>query len=174
MKKNLGFTLIELLAAMIVVIAVGTVLGVTLYSALQGATKTTTISQIKQNGFFAITQMTKMLRNAEDLKAPFPCIIPPSPTPVPSYSSITITSIEGLQTIFACDGTTISSNGASLLDTNAVSVASCFFTCTQTSITEPPTVGISFSLKQARVTTLAEHTASIPFETSIVLRNLSR
>lgn len=169
-----GFTLIELLASMIVLIAVGTVLAVTLFSSLRGATKASTIASVKQNGFFAITQMTKMLRNAQRLDIPSSCLLPPVPTPAPTYQSITLTSLDGLQTTFSCGNSTIASNGASLLDTSTVSVVSCAFTCNQSTSEELPTVGIIFSLTQAQVTLLPEHTASIPFETSVILRNANR
>lgn len=174
MKDEKGFTLIEMLASIIVLIAVGTVLGATLFSTLRGATKTNSIEVVKQNGYFALVQMTKMLRNAERLEDPYPCLDP-------TYLSITFTSPDGGQTTFTCDllstPATISSNGASLLDTTAVTLETCHFSCTQGLDTQIPSIGVSFSLKRATTTSFFEQTAGaspIPFETSLILRNVNR
>lgn len=167
-----GFTLIELLAAIIVLIAVGTVIGAILFSTFRGTNKTNTLTSVRQNGYFAIAQVSKMLRGATRLDYPYPCL-----TPQPSYSSITFTSADGGQTKFECSGSTIASNNASLLDTSAVTLDSCYFTCTQDRATELPAIGINLFLRQKTITSLTDFTASataIPFQTSIILRNINR
>lgn len=169
-----GFTLLELLAAMVVLIAVGTIIGAILFASLRGATKTNTITNVRQNGNYAISQMTKMIRGAKTLDLPDPCVSPPSPTPIPTYPSVTFTSFDGGQTIFSCDSDTISSNSASLLDTSVVSLLSCSFTCSRTSFSDVPTIGINFTLIQSGISAFNEKKASIPFQTTVLLRNLSK
>lgn len=167
-----GFTLIELLIAMSVVVVVGSILGAIILSSLQGANKTTSISSVRQNGNFAISQMSKMIRDAQRVDSPV-CTIPPSPTPtLAPVRSITITSLDGFQTTFDCSGTTISSNSASLLDTSTVSLSSCSISCIQTNL-DSPTVGISFTLIKAAAT-IFEQRASISFHTTVSLRSANR
>lgn len=168
-RKAKGFTLIELLAAIIVLMAVGTILGITLFSALRGANKTNTISQVRQNGYYAITQMTKTLRGSKSLNSPFPC------APVPQdYSSIEITTVDGIDIKFECVDSTIKQNNESILNQEAVSATMCSFYCSQQVSTDSPTITISFTLSQAGTPSFFEQKASIPFETSLTLRNVGR
>lgn len=182
-KLESGFTLIEMLAVIFVLSTIGVLVGAIITSSLRGTNKTNTITVVRQNGNFAITQMAKMVQNALRLDSPYPCIPPPSPTPAPAgYSSITITSFDGSQTEFKCDyplggsRITIASNRSNLLDTRSVSLVagSCKFTCSQTSLSDPPIIGISFTLSQKSTTSFFEQSASIPFQTSVVMRNVSR
>ncbi|RJQ37114.1 type II secretion system protein [Candidatus Microgenomates bacterium] len=116
---------------------------------------------------------------------------PPAPTPTPvAYRFIKITSFDNRQTTFACcpassDPAMISSSSASpacsnkvnLLDQNAVSLSDCKFTCTQASVSEFPIISIDFSLNTAGSNLLYEKKASdsdIPFQTSVMMRNLKR
>lgn len=114
--------------------------------------------------------------------SPSPSSTPlPTPTSTPTpYKSIKITSFDGGVTVFSCNGSadtppnTIASNSASLIDTSAVSLVSnsCYFTCTQNSFGLPPTIGINFTLSQASTSGFAEQNASIPFVTSVTMRNI--
>lgn len=190
-----GFTLIEMLVVIFVLSTIGVLVGAIITSALRGTNKTNTITTVRQNGFYAIAQMTKMIQNARKLDSPS-CVPPPSPTPTPvsSYPSITITSADGGQTTFACcspgdslgNGTISSGSGAidlstacgalkkPLLDTNNTKLGPCTFTCSQASASDPPIIGISFTLSQKSTTSFFEQSASIPFQTSVVMRNVSR
>lgn len=176
-KLESGFTLIEILAVIFVLSTIGVLVGAIVTSSFRGTNKTNTITTVRQNGFYAITQMTKMIQNARKLDNPS-CVPLPSPAPISSYQAITITSADGGQITFTCDTTgsspTIFSNSASLLDTSAVSVNSCSFTCSQASVGDPPIIGISFELRQKREDSFFEQSASIPFQTSVVMRNVSR
>lgn len=181
-----GFTFIELLAVMAVLLVIGGIVTSILFTALRGTTKTGVINDVRQNGNSAITQMAKMLRGAKSLDDPNVCVPPPAPTPAPSYSSLTFTSFDEGVTKFSCDlatdssPATISSNGAALLNKDAVSVESCSFSCSQASMIDYPTISIDFSLKSyspRAVNSLVERVASasaIPFHTSIILRNVKR
>lgn len=173
-KSGGGFTLIEILAVIFVLSTIGVLVAAIITSSLRGTNKTNTITAVRQNGFFAIAQMTKMIQNAKRLEYPYSCISPPSPTPPPASSYLEINSPDGGETRFECSGSTISSNSGSLLDTSAVSVNSCSFTCSQTSLSDPPIIGISFTLIQKRTTSFFEQNVSIPFQTSVVMRNANR
>lgn len=120
-----------------------------------------------------------------------------SPTPTPAYyAGVKITSFDDKETVFKCclsgSSLTIASASAlssctdssSLLETTLVSVPtptpfnldlSCYFTCKQQGPSDFPDIGIHFSLTQANSNAPLEKTASsgaIPFQTSVVMRNL--
>ena len=190
-KSECGFSLIELLIVSMILVTVGGIVVGIMYSALRGTNKTNTIVSVKQNGGSALLQMAKMLRAARSLDtigtSPFRgCVpvIPPPPTPTPTpihQTSIGFTSFDGGGTTFDCipgPNATITSNSASLLDTNAVSVVSgsCYFTCYQENPLDLPKIGIHFSLVSPQPTGGAAvfnefRATAIPFETTIVLRN---
>lgn len=161
-----GFTLIELLAVMVAFVSVSAIVTTILFSALRGNNKTNTINVVGQNGNYAISQMKKMIRSAKKLES----------VCNPTSTSIAIENLDGGQTIFSC-GSTITSNSASLLDTNAVALVSCSFTCTRTHVSDAPIIGINFSLNQAGSSSFVERIASataIPFQTSVTMRNSPR
>lgn len=196
-KNNKGFTLVELLVVMVVLLTVGTIIGVILFSAFRGANKTNTIIQVRQNGSYAIAQMEKTIRGAYSLDGmslnnidfidcPLQAVVStgtPTPTPTPvQYTSIKFTSFDKSVTTYNCDisgektitvkkGTTGTS--IPLLDKKAVSLVSCYFTCLQENSQSSPAVEINFVLKQAGSVSNAffEKTASIPFKASFSLRN---
>lgn len=192
-KKSRGFTLIELVVVVGILITVGAILLNTLVIVLRVAIKTNTLTEVRQNGGYALSQITKMLRDAKSFQGVSTdgtsfstnCVVSTplagtlTPTP-PAYKSIKITTYTDNEVIFSCTPTTIASNGASLLNTRAVAIATCSFSCLQNTILESPTIGIHFSLTQYTPTgtiLLPERTASasaIPFETSVTLRNVSK
>ncbi len=188
-----GFTLIELLVVMVLLAVVGTIIGAILFSSLQGASKTNTVTTVRQNGNYAISQMVKTIHDAKSFDGVSinntsyitGCVVPditPIPTP-PQYAYLKVTSLDDQSTVFACQEKTISTivNGTttSMFSTSAVTLDtnSCFFTCTQSNLTDTPTIGINFSLSQYQTqgaVVLPEKQARIPFQTSVTVRNLSR
>ncbi len=174
-----GFTLIEMLAVMVVFASIGTIIISTIFISLRGSKKSDSVTSVRQNGNFALSQMVKTIRYAKTLDNPYPCVLPPPPTPVPSYQSITVTGYDNSQTTFTCTtglAGTISQNNQSLLDTSSsgVSVSSCSITCSQNSESTPPTVSISFTLSPRTGAGSADASTAIPFETSVTLRNVSQ
>lgn len=147
-----GYTLVELLAVMIVLAALGTILGSIIISVFRGTNKTNAITVVRQNGNFAINQMSKMIRNAKRFEGVSEdgvtyegtCVLPSvgagTPTPTPKhYKYLQIISFENdARVTFSCragSGTTagyIASSSASiagtgisnepLIDTNQVSL----------------------------------------------------
>lgn len=193
LKVQEGFTIIELLAVMVILMSIGTIIGAILFTSLRGASKTSTINSVRQNGYFALTQMTKMIRQASRFggvstdgtnyvaNCTAQSVLPPTPTPTPrQYNYIKITSHDLGQTTFSClAGDTISSQSGSLspvslLDKTAVSLVSCSITCTQNTTGEPPTIEIQFTLSQyapTGTTFIPERSSTVPFKTSVTLRN---
>lgn len=184
LNSERGFTLVELLAVSVVMVVVSVIVTATITSSLRGTTKTNTVNDVRQNGNYAISQVSKMIEYAksfggvsnDNVNFVSNCVnlTPPlTPTPQPSqYNYIKITGFDNGQTIFSC-ASTIASNSASLIDTNLVSVDSCSFTCERARITDAPIIGINFSLSKKTTSSLFENNASVSFKTSVKMRNLS-
>ena len=169
MKK--GFTLIEVLITLSVAIVIGTVVSSVFLSSLKGTTKTTVVSKALGNGSYALSQIQKILRNAQSISSPpYPCIAP-TPTPV---QTLTLTDGNGATTIISCANSTINVNGSSLLDTEnlSVSLGSCSFSCVQASLADYPSIKVNFTVTQKNTTSFFEQKATIPFQTSVTLRSL--
>lgn len=177
-RKN-GFTLIEIMIVMAILVFIGLIIGSIVMSILRGTNKTNTLTVVRQNGNFAISQLSKMLRNAKTFEgastngSSFDAICNEST----QYKYIKITSFDKEVTTFSCAGSplTISSNSAVLLDTNTVVVDQCYFQCTASNIADSPRIDIYFSLRSNTSSLLPEKKASesaIPFNTSVSLRNV--
>jgi len=168
-SKLQGFTLIELLIAIGVMVTVSTIALTILTVILRSSEKANLMLQLKQNGNAALSQMVDAIRYAKSLDSPASCM--PSVTLTPP--SLTITSLQDNgQTTYACSANTISSNSASLIDTNAFTVSSCSFVCSQSSADTPPTITIQFTLQTKTQNNFVETTASLPFESAVTLRNV--
>lgn len=188
--KNLqkGFTLVELLAVMLILVSVGGMVTVILISTLRNGSKSNSINDVRQNGQFVMSQMSKMITYSSefcglstdgtgssddcDLKSQSntfttDCTVSPSP----SYNYIKIRSFDGGQTVFSCSGNTIASNGASMVNVGSFVTSACSFTCSQLSSTSPPTININFTLSKVNSGLFVENQAIIPFETSLTIRN---
>ncbi len=117
-----------------------------------------------------------------------PVVAPLTPTPAPSlYHYIKITGFDGGQTILSCvpNGLPfpeIASASASdvsskvhFIDpdqiTTTIDIVSCSITCTQSTVMSPPTVTIQFKLSNRTASGLSENKATIPFQTSVTVRN---
>lgn len=183
-NNNSGYTLIELLAVMIVLVTVGVIIASILVSSLRGTSKTNVIDEIRSNGNFTLLQMGRMISFAQNFSGVSTdnvtyttnCTVQPSPR----YRYIKIKSFDDKETIFSCNilgnPPTIASNEASLINTEKVSLDppdSCYFTCSQINLSESPVIGINFILSQSAASGFFEQKATIPFETSVTIRNLN-
>lgn len=170
-KLERGYTFIELLAVVSIFSVIGIAIMSILFTTLRGSKKSEVLVTLKQNGDFALSQMSNNIRYAESLDIPASCT-----TPV-TTKTITISSAtDNGQTTYACpavatDG--ITSNSASLVDTNAVAVTACDFVCTQQSAYDPPTINITFTLTPKNANGLPENTGTLPFQTSVTMRNFN-
>lgn len=186
-NSQAGFTIIEMLTVMFVFAVVSSIAGAILVTSLRTSTKTNALANVRNNGSFVISQMSKTIRFARNITVPFPCInTPPTPFPI-ATSSMTITNADGGVITYKCNGptdtpaNTITSNGASLMDTSTVVIAAntCSFTCSQSYASDYPLVGINFSLNGVAPSgnKFQENLASgsaIQFTTSILMRNIDR
>lgn len=187
--NNRGYTLIELLVVMVIMMVIGGIIAAILVSTLRGTNKNNTIDDIRLNGNSVITQVSKMIEFSQSFvgvnnsgdSVPYSsnCVLSsPAPSPLPQYKYLRIISFDNAATTFSCSGSplTIASNSASLLDTNKVSVSAdptslCYFTCVQSGATDTPTIGINFTLFQKSSSLFFEKIYSIPFQTSVKIRN---
>lgn len=166
-----GFTLLELLLSLAIMVTVGAVGLSTIVVVFRGAKKSQQILLAKQNGNAALSQIVRGARYAKSLDNPNTCV----PTTDITPPSFTVTSsFDGGQTTYACQNNTISSNSASLIDTTNFSITSCSFTCSQSDIAKPPIIKMSFTIQTKNQNGLFDTTATIPFETSVTLRNVGQ
>lgn len=183
-----AYTLIELLAVMAVLITVGTIIAGIIVSSLRGSNKSRNVGDVRQAGNSALVQMTKTITYSKSFDGLSEdgtnyvtnCILPQiTPTPAPTqYKYLKITGFDDGQTILACNGTSISSNSADLIDSSNDSskftVSNCYFLCLQTNITVPPTININYTVSFKSKTpnsTFVEDNVSQNFTTSAAFRN---
>lgn len=178
MNKIKGFTLIEVLVVMGIFIILTTVVLSVLITVLRGSRQSDSIILVRQNGEHAMAQMIRTMRFAASLDYPSPLGGTP---PVCSSSGIAtqnvqVTSVNLSQTTFSCPSNFnypnfISLNGTMLTNSNTVVVKSCSFVCAQQA-GGPPTISISFTLLKVNSSGLPEGNSTIPFQSSVTLRNL--
>lgn len=168
MKKS-GFTLIELLIVIGVFSLISSILLSILFISLRGSKKSDLLLDLKQNGSTAMTQMVRSIRYAKSLDDPATCY------PAITTSSLTITSfLDNAQTTYSCPSSqspTITSNSASLIDSTSTSVINCSFICRQENAGDAPTITIKYIIKSNNPASFFETTGSIPFQTSVTMRN---
>lgn len=172
--KNIkkGFTLIELIVVIAMLIIISTLSLNILITVLKNSLKAQITKEVKQSGDYAISLMTKMIRNATSLQSD--CL--------DSSSSIRIKNPDGGETEFICDyvNNYLASSSAHLSPTPApepitstslsLKSASCYFSCQQPA-GKPPLISISFTLEKNTTTFKAEEKISIDFHTKAALRN---
>jgi prepilin-type N-terminal cleavage/methylation domain-containing protein len=164
-----GFTLIELLTVVSILSVIGAIAVSVITITLRESKKTDILEYARQNGGTALSQMVKSIRFAQSLDNPATCV------PSKTVSSITFTSlIDHAQTTYSCANNTISSNSASLIDTNTLKVTGCAtaFVCTQPTATDPPTITIQFTLVPKTAGNFAETNVTLPFQSSVTMRNV--
>lgn len=187
-----GFTLVELLASVIVLVAVGSVIAGTIASSLRGASKTNTIENIRQNGNYALNQISKNIEytlpfdgkntglSNDGIVYATNCPYSLGPTPAPlatSYSIIAVESADNVVTRYKCTSSPaeLSANGTtSLVDLTSVSLKSCSFSCIQNKAIDIPVIKIKFEIGPENSNGLAENSGSIIFETSVTIRNYKK
>lgn len=167
-KQTPGFTLIEIVVV-IGVLGIIAIFGASLFfTILRGSAKTRILSEVKQNGNFAIGVMGKMIRNAKKVEG------------VEDYTgdSVTIVNPDNGVTVFSCenigDEPKLASNGASLVTQDKVQVDDCtgvFSVAFGEAGINPDKVTIDFVLLQSGTTTRVEEQARINFRTKVTLRN---
>ncbi|MEN9407160.1 MAG: hypothetical protein RLZZ455_376 [Candidatus Parcubacteria bacterium] len=163
---------------------------------LRGTNRSSAEADVRQNGNLALTQMSRMIRNAKIFNGvsvdgasnyTTTCYVPSSdPTPTPQvYKSVKVTSFDGGVSTLSCPAvgeTVLTSTSATfatpfpLTDANRVIVApsSCYFTCTQESVTDAPAIGISFTVESLRGSGAIGQSVEQLFQTVVLPRNYLR
>jgi prepilin-type N-terminal cleavage/methylation domain-containing protein len=168
-----GFTLIELLVVIGIFVLITTIILSILIVVLRGTKNSDSIILVRQNGQYAMAQMVRMIRFAKNLDSPVVC-------DGTFLNSITITTFDLNQTTFSCPIDPLptpnfiasnSANSTKLTNIQTVGVSSCSFVCTQSG-TGPPLINITFSLKKVNPNGQPEGNVTIPFQSSVTMRNL--
>jgi len=181
-KSSLGFTLIELVAVLGIFTTIGLFITSIIITTLRNTNKTNAVAAVQANGNYAITSMAKLIRSARSLDTSDTCGTTASPT---TSNSFAIIGADGNATTFSCttdaqSRPVIASNGAALTDSTSTKWTSCQFTCGRNSVSDYPVIGINFTLQyvaNGNSSNFADQIASssgIPFQTSVIMRNLER
>lgn len=173
-----GFTLIELLVTIAIIAGLSTVLAQAFFTTTRSNTKVEKLTDVKQNGEYALSIMERMIRNARVLTAS--C----TSGGTQATPSAAIVSPDGITTTFQCllDGSvtriaSVSSMGTEYLTSNAVTLGgtscdtdSLTFYCT--SIAEVfKSLKITFQLSQKGTPVDQFEKASTTFQTTIGIRS---
>lgn len=175
---NKGFTLIELLVAVAIIAGLGIMLAQVFFTTTRSNTKVERLTDVKQNGEYALSIMERMIRNARVLTA---VCTDDGSTPV---SSVAVENPDGGTTTIQClldESVTriasVSSLGTEYLTSNAVSLGgstcdgdSLTFYCTSVAQVSKA-LKISFSLSQKGTPVDQFGKASTAFQTSVGLRS---
>lgn len=178
LKTGAGFTLIELLVSVAIISGLGVLLAQTFFTTSRSNTKVERMTDVKQNGEYAIAVMERMIRAARSLTAS--C----SSDGSVATPSAAIVNPDGMTTTFMCemDGSisrvaSISSAATEYLTSNAVTLGgtscdtdSLVFYCT--SIAQVPrSLKVTLQLSQKGTPTDQFEKASTTFQTSIGIRS---
>ncbi|KKP80953.1 MAG: hypothetical protein UR81_C0011G0013 [Candidatus Levybacteria bacterium GW2011_GWB1_35_5] len=200
-NENRGYTLVELLVAMILLITVGSIMAAIIVISLRGSNRSTNVNDIRQEGNFALSQMTKMITYAQgfegisdgttdgDGKLVYTKNCTLNPTTY-KYKYLKISSFDQGTTTFICNdnptGNLIASYGASLAkwprtvgDTTSFiryfnEVKYAVSACFFTCLQENSSVTPTIGISftvQKLDATLVENKVSLDFDTTVGFRN---
>ena len=163
-----GFTLIELLVVIGVVATVGTIVANLFFANLRAAAKTKALTEVKQNGDYALSVMERMIRNAKKIQ-----LNTSGKTCESGMSNLKILNSDGGTTEFICDAVNeqIASNSAFLTSDKLTlsTLSTCSFSCDQPA-GKPAVIDISFTLEKGNVSLGREFTAEASFHATVSAR----
>lgn len=173
LNKSAGFSLIEIMVGIVIVVAATTVVLSIIISSFRISSKTTTDTVLRQNGNYALSQMSRILQFADTFNgvstdgSSYVTNCDPNTT----YHYIQV-KYNGIDRTLSCtvNGDIQADTGASSIDTNKVKVGTCNFSCKPSS-DGGPVIGIDFSLSSGTSADLVENRSSIDFSTSVKMRN---
>ena len=151
-----GFTLIEMIVVTAMIIIISTISVNLLFGILKGSLKAEIVKNTKQNGNYALSVMERMIRSAKEVAC--------------DTSTIVVTTQDGSETSFIFLPTNISSGSANLITSDYYDVLEPSFSCDEP-VGEPKVVTIKFTLSRGASSLRSEEKVSIPFQTSVSLRN---
>jgi type II secretory pathway pseudopilin PulG len=183
--KNLsgGFTLVELLVSLILLTTVFSIIFAIVWISLRNTIKVNNMNNIRQNGNYTISQMTKMLQFAtefnglsnDDISYTTVCQNPQNSS-LTYYKYVKFQASDFGAVTFGClsSPATIASNGASFINSDEYSVESCGFSCTQKYSDSSVNIGIRFIIKKLLAGNPFDIPAPLLFQTSVNMRNSSK
>ena len=186
-KDSAGFSLIELLVGMAITVTATTIILAIVMSAFRVSAKATTADTARQNGNYAMNRMIKMIQFADSYNgrstlpgsnAGTPGNYVPDDCGRSNNTAINITynneekvlQCQGHDSIFLIDPNDPSKN-EQLIRSNNVAVSNCNISCLRVRPGASPVITISFELTTGNETTALEKRTSIPFRTSVKMRN---
>ncbi len=183
LKSSQGFSLVELLAVLGVIVVVGSIASAIIISSLRTSSKANVINSVRQNGNFALLQISRTVQYAKSFDGvstdgtTFTNDCTSSGTT--NYRAIRVVLFDETKTTFSCKlsqtpPTITSLNSGTtteLVDTITVSVSQCYFLCSQKYKTEAPAIGIFLTLSPNNGSSFPEKQSLIPFNTSVTMRN---
>lgn len=164
MKKNSlpaarqGFTLIEMIVVTMIIGLLMVTVSAVFFATLRGSVKNQHLTEVKQNGNYALSVMERMLRNARGIQD---CTA--------GMHDLTLTNPDGEVTTFTFGADKIASNSSDLT-TSRVIVSNGRFDCLAT-LGQPDRVQIVFSVSQSSTSVRPEEQATANFQTTVTLRN---
>lgn len=195
-KNPAGFTLVELLVSMFLILSITSVVMTIFVAGLRGTSRSTVQIEVNQNGDFALAQISRMIRNAKsfdglsaDGSTDFTssCYVGSATDEegVQEFNAVRVTAFDGGVSTINCpmgSETAITSTSATLATpvpltdpaTVSVSPNSCYFTCQQDSPTEPPLIGVLFTIKSKKLSGPAGVGVDQVFQTTVIPRNYLR
>ncbi|TXG76514.1 type II secretion system protein [Candidatus Dojkabacteria bacterium] len=181
MKNSRRFTLIELLVAISIVITSATVVVAIITASFRGSSKTLIDEEVRQSGNTALEQVGKMVQYADSFNGVVDtsgetvtsCIATSDDGDV-TYNSLLFTA-DGVSRTLSCnDDEGLTLDNQPLVDEGRLVLENCELTCSQSTTTDSPTIGISFDLSRS-LSNLPEQSANIDsFSKKIKMRNLNQ
>ena len=194
-RQQKGFSLIELLISIVVLVALGWITTGVMFSVLRGSNKTNVIENIRQNGNYALNQISKNIEYAQT----FDGVSVNGATYVPNclnggpsykYQYLKVTTFNSGPLQYKClippppgsptftvsdDGGTTETSIVDTSSTSSIAFENCSITCIQTNDMDVPIIGISFTLKPVTPSGLVEDSSPpIEFKTSVAIRNYKK
>ncbi len=173
MKHQLrgGFTLLEMAIVAGLVAMIGSMIVQTLFTATKTQGKRDIISEVKQNGDFALSIIERMIRAAAGVTSP--CTGTSAKSITIQDKDLGVTTFDALTVGSVIRIASVSAFGTTYLTTPSVTVSSplsSVFTCSTVGGI-PRSVKVFFTLSQPVSGVAADQAASAAFQSTIILRN---
>ncbi len=164
-----GFTFVELLVSMMILMVVGSIILVVFFSSLRGTGRSQALITLRQNGNYALSQMTKNIRQAALIVDEASC------TETKAESVTVVSPFDSAETTYRCTESGIASISATqtyyLVDTtDDVTISACSFTCGRHELSDVPYVQLDFTLETPESRAFSAEDP-FSFSATVLLRN---
>ncbi len=190
-RNEFGYTLIELLAVLTLIVAVGSIVLAIILSSLKATNRSNALATLTQNGNYALSKVSMTIQYACPFSGVSSNGLPPfdndctkSP-PGSQYSAVQVKLFDDSVITYACSppppasptsitAQTNSDQAVDLINTDIIETSACYFTCSQANRTDSPSIGIVFDLRYKVVSDLTEGSTTVPFRTTVTMRNINK